>query len=434
MKTNLIFKMLLLGCAGFLSSCAVMEHFKYNGQTAVPSVAGDNSITPSETGDSVYTAVVEKKTYPKIRTPKGANQLDLETPLRCFVNWETQQMISTVPYNLKAFNLVRNGKNDLLPRFEVNGFSFETMSAEKALLKLTKEAGLKLVAKDAPYASISAENLRGDFTDVVNMIADAAEIYYTYNAANKTLRISRKTNFSLYIPKSKTIMLAILDVLRGAGITDFTADFDDYTITFDADYELKNQILNLIGYFEENPVLLAYDVKVFNLYPYSSNGVEWQQIMQTFDFGSIKSTKSGVLGRVLTTSNDINTASLTAFLSRQARVESAGEGKFVVPNLWFSRFDVGKCTPRDSIVADLSILAKASFEQNNKIFSNITVESRDGEIAQYSIRSKLGENFLIIGLPNTVFDAQSPQSETIIMVVPRVIKTMKTNKVLQNNL
>lgn len=433
MKKNLILMFVLAGSLSFLSSCAVIEHFK-NPQTEAPTEtpAAIHSAVPSD--NKAYTARVEKKTYPKIRTPKGANQLDLETPLRCFVNWETQQMISTVPYNLKAFNLVRNGKNDLLPRFEVNGFSFETMPAEQALLKLTKEAGLKLVAKDAPYASISAENLRGDFTDVVNMIADAAEIYYTYNSANKTLRISRKTNFSLYIPKSKTIMLAILDVLRGAGITDFTADFDDYTITFDADFELKNQILNLIGYFEENPVLLAYDVKVFNLYPYNGSGVEWQQIMQTFDFGSIKSTKSGVLGRVLTTSNDINVASLTSFLSRQAKVETAGEGKFVVPNLWFSRFDVGKCIPRDSILANLSILAKASFEQNDKIFSNITVESRDGEISQFSIRSKLGENFLIIGLPNTVFDTASPTSETIMMVVPRVIKTMKTTKVLQNNL
>lgn len=381
-----------------------------------------------------FSAVVETPFYSEIRTPQGANSLDLETPLRCFVNWETQQMISSVPYNLKAFNLVKNGQNDSLPRFEVNGFSFGTMSAEKALLKLTKEAGLKLVAKDAPYASISAENLRGDFTDVVNMIADAAEIYYTYNSVNKTLRISRKANFSLFIPKSKTIMLAVLDVLRGAGITDFTADFDDYTVTFDADYELKNQVLNLISYFEENPVLLAYDVKVFNLYPYSEKGVEWQQIMQTFDFGSIKSTKSGVLGRILTTSNDINIASLTAFLSGQARVESIGEGKFVVPNLWFSRFDIGKCIPRDSMLADLSVLAKASFEQNDKIYSNITLENSNGEISQFSIRSKLGENFLIIGLPNNVFAKNSPLSETVIMVVPRIIKTLKTSKTLENNM
>ena len=132
-------KQIVLASVLLLSSCGFMDHIKQSvvEQTPVPEVP-------------VYTAEVKKTSYPAVRTPQGTNRLDLETPLRCFVNWETQQMISTVPYNIKAFNLVRNGKNDMLPRFEVNGFSFETMSAEKALLKLTKEAGLKLVAKDAP--------------------------------------------------------------------------------------------------------------------------------------------------------------------------------------------------------------------------------------------------------------------------------------------
>ncbi len=382
----------------------------------------------------VYTAQIEKPQYPVIRTPKGANQLDLEVPLRCFVNWNTQQMISTIPYNIKAFNLVRNGKNDLLPRFEVTGFSFETMPAEKALLKLTKEAGIKLVAKDAPYTSISAENLRGELTEVINVITEAAEVYYTYNANNKTLRISRKANFSLYVPQSRPILLAILDVLRGAGITNFTADFDDYTITFDADYELKNQIINLIGYFEENPILIAYDVRVFTLYPYNNKDIEWQKMLHAFDLGSVKSAKSGVLGRILTTSNDINIASLNAFLGTQARIEPVAEGKFVVPNTWFSRFDIGKCALRSSMETDLSILAKSSFEQNDKIFASITLEARNGEITQFDIRSKLGENFLIIGIPNEIFGVNKPKSETIVFMVPRIIKTLKTNKHLQNNL
>ncbi len=382
----------------------------------------------------VYTAQIEKPQYPVIRTPKGANQLDLEVPLRCFVNWNTQQMISTIPYNIKAFNLVRNGKNDLLPRFEVTGFSFETMPAEKALLKLTKEAGIKLVAKDAPYTSISAENLRGELTEVINVITEAAEVYYTYNANNKTLRISRKANFSLYVPQSRPILLAILDVLRGAGITNFTADFDDYTITFDADYELKNQIINLIGYFEENPILIAYDVRVFTLYPYNNKDIEWQKMLHAFDLGSVKSAKSGVLGRILTTSNDINIASLNAFLGTQARIEPVAEGKFVVPNTWFSRFDIGKCALRSSMETDLSILAKSSFEQNDKIFANITLEARNGEITQFDLRSKLGENFLIIGIPNEIFGVNKPKSETIVFMVPRIIKTLKTNKHLQNNL
>lgn len=399
----------------------------------------DKNETPAQTEANRiiqnYNATIEVPSYPKIRTTPGASSLDLETPLRCFVNWNTQQMISTIPYNITAFNFVRNGNNDMLPRFEVTGFSFGTMSAEKALLKLTKEAGIKLVAKDAPYASISAENLRGELSEVIDVITEAAEVFYTYNDTNKTLRISRKANFSLYVPQSRPIMLAILDVLRGAGITDFTADFDDYSISFSADYELKNQIQNLIGYFEENPILVAYDVKIFTIYPFNGQDIQWQNMLNVFDFGSIKSAKSGVLGRILTTSDDINVHSLNAFLGNQAKVEPVAEGKFVVPNLWFSRFDIGKCTAsRQSLEADLSILAKASVEQGDKIFSNITLEAKDGEITQFDIRGKLGENFLVIGIPNTIFGVNKPKSETIVFIVPRIIKTLKTTKHLQKNM
>ncbi len=415
----------------------MLKFFQYTAALcaiAILTNCGHRAEEPSTPETPSYNISVEKSMYPQIKTPKGANQLDLEIPLRCFVNWNTQQMISTIPYNLKAFNLVRNGNNDILPKFEVTGFSFDTMPAERALLKLTKEAGIKLVAKDAPYSSISAENLRGDLTEVINIITEAAEVYYTYNASNKTLRISRKANFSLYVPQSRPILLAILDVLRGAGITEFTADFDDYTITFDADYELKNKIVNLIGYFEENPILIAYDVRVFTLYPYNNKDIEWQKMLQTFDLGSVKSSKSGVLGRILTTSNDINIASLNAFLGTQARIEPVAEGKFVVPNVWFSRFDIGKCANRSSMETDLSILAKSSFEQNDKIFANITLEARDGEITQFDIRSKLGENFLIIGIPNDIFGVNQPKSETIVFMVPRIIKTLKTIKHLENNM
>ena len=423
----------------FLSSCAVIDDFmKVQNQEPIEEtlIPVQMPLTPAEMQRmerEKYNAVIKKDVYPSIQTPQGANMLDLETPLRCFVNWDTQEMISSIPYNLTAFNLMRNGINDHLPRFEVNGFSFDTMPAEKALLKLTKEADIKLVAKDAPYASISAENLRGDFTEVVNMIADAAEIYYTYNATNKTLRIFRKANFSLFVPKSRTIMLAVLDVLRGSGITDFTADFDEYSITFDADYELKNKILNLINYFEENPLLLAYDVRVLNLYPYR-DGIDWQQIIKAFEFGSIKSTKTGVLGRILTTSNEINIDSLTQFLSSQARVENVGEGKFAIPNMWFSRFDIGKCMADNSILRNMSILSKGVYEKSGKIQSNITIETNGGEVSNFSVRSRIGENFLIIGLPNTVFSENSPLSETIIMIVPRLIRTLRTTNKLENNL
>lgn len=367
-----------------------------------------------------------------VRTTDGASALDLETPLRCSVNWNTQQMITTLPYNLKAFNLTRNGIDNPLPRFEVTGFSFKTMPAEKALLKLTKEAGIKLVAKDAPYASISAENLRGELSDVVKMIADAAEIYYSYNADNKTLTIGRKTNFTLYVPKSRPIILALLDVMRGAGITDVTTDWSDYSLTFDGDYELQKKIQKLLAYFEDNPILIAYDISIFKIFPQNhQKDIKWQNMVHAFDFGTIKTTKTGVIGRVLTTSNDINISTLRGFLGSQAKVVTVAQGKFVVPNLWMSRFDIGKCANTKMPESQFSLLAKSSLMPQNRIFSDITLEGTDGQITKFDIRSKLGENFLIIGIPNDILGKTTQKSETIVFIVPRIIRTIK--KQVSNN-
>ena len=361
-----------------------------------------------------------------IKTTAGARALDLETPLRCRVNWKNQEMITTLPYNQKTFNLSRNGIDAPLPRFEVNGFSFKTMPAEKALLQLTKEAGIKLVAKDAPYPKVSAENLRGELSDVVKIITDAAEIYYTYDANTKVMTISRKTNFTLYVPKSRPIILALLDVLRGSGITNVTTDWSDYSITFDGDYELQKKIQKLVAYFENNPVLIAYDVSIFKIYPQTQNNdIDWQKMLNMFDFGTIKTAKTGIIGRVLTTSNDVNISSLQAFLGSQAKVLQVAEGKFVVPNLWMARFDIGKCADLKTPESQFSLLAKSSLMPQNRIFSDITLEGTDGQITQFSIRSKLGENFLIIGIPNDVLGVKTNNAQTIVFIVPRIIRTMK---------
>ena len=370
-----------------------------------------------------------------IRTPEGANELDLETPLRCNVNWKTQQMVLTLPYINSAFKLERNGRNDPLPRFEVTGYTFDMMPAEQALVKLTKEANIRVSSADGPYTSISAEDLKGEFSEVVKMIADSADIYTTYNAKDKILTLSRRVNMTLYTPPSRPIILGLLDVIRGAGITNIVTNWADYSITFDADIETRNKIQELIKSFENSPTLIAYDVSIFRLYPYNSQkDIEWKDLLNAFDFGSITTAQTGVIGRILTTTNDISIEKLQHFLGNQARVETVSEGKFIVPNLWLSRFDIGKCSKPDSNAYGMSILAKASVEKKNEIFSDITLEETNGQVTQFKIRNKLGENFMIIGLPNELFGIQSPKSETIIFMVPRLVRTLRTNENIKNRI
>lgn len=370
-----------------------------------------------------------------IRTPEGANELDLETPLRCNVNWKTQQMVLTLPYINSAFKLERNGQNDPLPRFEVTGYTFDMMPAEQALVKLTKEAGIRISSADGPYTSISAEDLKGEFSEVIKMIADSADIYYTYNAKDKILTLSRRVSMTLYTPPSRPIILGLLDVIRGAGITSIVTNWADYSITFDADIETRNKIQELIKSFENSPTLIAYDVSVFRLYPYDTQkDIEWKNMLNAFDFGSITTAQTGVIGRVLTTTNDISIEKLQQFLGNQARIEIVSEGKFIVPNLWLSRFDIGKCSKPDSNAYGMSILAKSSVEKKNEIFSDITLEETNGQVTQFKIRNKLGENFMIIGLPNELFGIKSPKSETIVFMVPRLVRTLRTNENIKNRI
>ena len=370
-----------------------------------------------------------------IRTTAGANNLDLETPLRCNVNWNTQQMVLSLPYVKSAFKLERNGQNDPLPKFEVTGFSFDMMPAEKAIAKLTKEAGIRVSSSDGPYTSISAEDLKGEFAEVIKMIVDSADIYYTYNAKDKILTLSRRANMTLYTPPSRPIILGLLDVIRGAGITDIVTNWADYTITFDADIETKNKMIELINFFENSPTLVAYDVSVFRLYPNDqAHDVEWKEMLNAFDFGSITTAQTGVIGRILTTTNEISIEKLRQFLGNQARIETVSEGKFVVPNLWLARFDIGKCGKPNLNVSGLSILAKASVEKGNTIFTDVTLDETNGQVTNFKIRNKLGENFLIIGLPNELFGIGSPKSETIIFMVPRIIRTLKTDEKIKNKI
>ena len=372
---------------------------------------------------------------PIIRTPEGANELDLETPLRCDVNWETQQMILTLPYIKSAFKLERNGINNPLPRFEVTGFTFDMMPAEQAMVKLTKEAGIRVSSADGPYTSISANDLKGEFSAVIKMIADSAGVYYSYNAKDKILTLSRHANMTLYTPHSRPIILALLDVIRGAGITNIVTNWSDYSITFDADMETKNKMIELIDFFENNPTLIAYDVSVFRLYPYNQmKDIEWKDMLKSFDVGTISTAQSGVIGRILTTSNEINIDNLQRFMGNQAQVQLVSEGKFVVPNLWLARFDIGKCSLPKADSYGLSILAKASLEKNNNIFSDLTLEETNGQVTSFKTRTKLGENFLIIGLPNELFGIKSPKSETVIFMVPRLIRTVKTSEKIKNKI
>lgn len=369
-----------------------------------------------------------------LRTTFRANDLDLETPLRCNVNWKTQEMVQILPHNNVSFNIERNDVNDILPDFEVRNFTFDNIPAEQALLKLTKEVGVTLVAKDAPYPMLYGNNLNGSFSEVVEKITRSADLFYRYDKKMNSIILSRRASFTLYIPSSRTLMIGFLDVLRGAGITDMVTNWRDYSITFETNLETMDKIRSLVKDFESNPTMVMYDVSIFRAKAKDACGVVWNDLLKDFDFGSIATTQTGVIGRMLTVTNDISIDNLKNFVSKYATIEDISEGRFVVPTQWFSRFDIGRCGKLDNMEYPLSLLAKAGIEKNNKILSEITLDTTEGEITKFKVRNKLGENFLIIGLPSEIFGSTEQGTETIVFIVPRLVRMLKTDEKIKNKI
>ncbi len=369
-----------------------------------------------------------------LRTSFRANDLDLETPLRCNVNWKTQEMVQILPHNNVSFRIDRNDINDPLPKFEVKNFTFDNIPAEQALFKLTNEAGIKLVAKDAPYPTLYGKNVNGSFKEVVEMIARSADLFYRYDAKMNSIILSRRASFTLYAPSSRTLLLGFLDILRGAGITDMITNWRDYSISFETNLETMDKINELITEFENNPTMVMYDVSIFRVLAKESCGVVWKDLLKDFDFGSIATAQTGVIGRVLTVTNDISNDEIRKFVSKYATIQDISEGRFVVPTRWFSRFDVGRCGKIDNMEYPLSLLAKAEIEKNNRILSEITLDTTEGEITKFKVRNKLGENFLIIGLPSEIFGPANQGTETIVFIVPRLVRLLKTDETIKNKI
>ena len=74
-----------------------------------------------------------------------------------------------------------------------------------------------------------------------------------------------------------------------------------------------------------------------------------------------------------------------------------------MPNSWRSRFDVGRCGRREDPESDLSILSKATLDENNRLSTEITLDTLRGELTKFDVRNRFGENFLIIGIPSSAF-------------------------------
>ncbi len=360
------------------------------------------------------------------KTTRAAEMVSLESPLRCTIHDSQQNIITVIPFKQEAFKLERADKSDPVPRYEVTGFSFDGQTAEKVFFKLLGEAKIKVIGVDGPFPELAAENIQGELSEVMDMIADAADVYYQYDAEEKVLLVSREVTWNLHVPGTREVMISVLDSLRGSGMHDLIVNWEESIITFKGDKAIEKKVTSLIELFDTEPKLVVFDVQVYRAKPAGvSKEIVWQDLVDTFGAEKIKFMLKGVLGRALVTGGEVNNKSLQRFLNARSSYALVSEGMFIAASGWRARFDVGRCGYMSMPEAQLSILAQTEVEDEQRMNTSLTLDSDQGEITAFVADSRLGDNILLIGIPSSSFSTSLNGYETVVMMTPRIIRLVK---------
>lgn len=360
------------------------------------------------------------------KTTRAAEMVSLESPLRCTIHDSQQNIITVIPFKQEAFKLERADKSDPVPRYEVTGFSFDGQTAEKVFFKLLGEAKIKVIGVDGPFPELAAENIQGELSEVMDMIADAADVYYQYDAEEKVLLVSREVTWNLHVPGTREVMISVLDSLRGSGMHDLIVNWEESIITFKGDKAIEKKVTSLIDLFDTEPKLVVFDVQVYRAKPAGvSKEIVWQDLVDTFGAEKIKFMLKGVLGRALVTGSEVNNKSLQRFLNARSSYALVSEGMFIAASGWRARFDVGRCGYMSMPEAQLSILAQTEVQDEQRMNTSVTLDSDQGEITAFVADSRLGDNILLIGIPSSSFSTSLNGYETVVMMTPRIIRLVK---------
>ena len=369
------------------------------------------------------------------RTLENVEKFNLETPLRCEVDWETQKLISTQPFDRRDFLLERVDKGDALPDLKVDNLSFEKKSVDEVLRILLKNTGIEVYATDSFYKVLSQKEISGNLTQVVDLITSLGGIYYNYDNRIKRITLRRYAKWNLHVPLSNDVILGMEDALRGADIDDIVIDWEDKIIIFQGDIVTEDKVRNIINQFAIENYLIAYDIDVLRVYPKTLDGsIKWMNILEAFNTGSIKLSQKGIIGRALVVSSNFNRDSLNEFLYPQANTVLVSSGTFIVPDRWQGRFDIGRCGRELRLETDLHILNQTQFFPNDKnvgkLDNTIVLRTSNGDIAKYTVPSRIGDNIVIIGIPTQYFVESKetiipPNAELVVLLSPRIIKIVR---------
>jgi hypothetical protein len=216
------------------------------------------------------------------------------------------------------------------------------------------------------------------------------------------------------------VMLAMLDALRGAGISDVRPDWKNNTILMSLTQKEKETAEELLQYIQKDGYLLLADTQVFAVRPRTPSA-NWQQVVRRYGAGRVYSANNGLSGKVLSMGNQVPAQHFLKALGTEFNIAPISQGVAIVPNGWKMRFNVGQCAPSSTPLTALSVLMSTRIKSPEKVETNITLETKGGELGSFNSIAGIDNELVIIGVPAP----GSSKEELLITVKLRLIRLTK---------
>ncbi len=368
-------------------------------------------------------------------TTNTAQHFALDLPKRCTVDWNNQSVVSVVPE--EKIEIVRLNVGDALPDLKVSDYEFKRLYVKDALTKLLEDTDISVIEDQATFEKISGTISTGSLTDAVELMAKLGRVYYSYDGEFGEIHLTATGKWMIKMPKDETMIMAILDAMRGIDIHNLLVNWQDKTVVFEGDYQTEREVSKIIADVSSKKYVLAWDIDVYRVYPKMDSAIIWMNMLPAFGEKNIRMSIPGIVGRALVVSPEINTKTLQEFISQQANMVLISQGTFAVPNGWQSRFDIGQCSKEDRLETDLIIGATGKYGNYGgykKIDAKIVLSTTHGELSSFKIPSNVGDNYVIIGIPTHSFVTTpetlvSPFAELVVFMSPRLISIVDSGKV-----
>ena len=403
-------------CAVMVSGCAKKQQNipLYDNVTVVQNTVIDENSVP----------IFPKKAA---LTTDTAQRFALDLPKRCTVDWNNQSVVSVVPE--EKIEIVRLNTGDELPDLKVSDYEFKKLYVKDALEKLLEDTDISVIEDQATFEKISGTISTSSLADAVELMAKLGRVYYSFDKEFGEIHLTGNGKWMIKMPKDETMIMAILDAMRGADVRNLLVNWQDKTVVFEGNYQTEREVSKIIADVASKKYVLAWDIDVYRVYPKADDAIVWMNMLPAFGENNIRMSIPGVVGRALVVSPEINTKTLQEFIAQQANMVLVSQGTFAIPNGWQSRFDIGQCGKEDRLETDLIIGATGTYGNYGgykKIDAKIVLSTTNGELTSFKIPSNVGDNYVIVGIPTHSFVTTpetliSPFAELVVFMSPRLI-------------